>query len=65
MKLICKGKKVTIDLNGENLVDADLAQYEAEHQKKHPGILRTKGHVGFQSYNYRVEFKNVFIKELK
>ena len=31
---------------------------------KHPGLLRTKGHIGFQSYNLRVEFRNIFLKAL-
>ena len=64
MKITCKGSKVKVELNGETLVDADLKDYEKEHAAKHPGIKRDKGHVGFQSYNFRVEFRNVFIKEL-
>ncbi|MFO0825399.1 MAG: hypothetical protein U0792_20150 [Gemmataceae bacterium] len=28
-------------------------------------LKREKGHVGFQSYNVRVEFRNVYIGELK
>ncbi len=63
--IYCKGKKVIIKVNGETLVDADLGKYEAEHSKKHPGILRKSGFVGFQSHDTRVEFRNAFIKELK
>ena len=64
MKITCKGPKVTVELNGEKVVDANLDDYKEKHGKKHPGLLRTKGHVGFQSYNFRVEYKNIFIKPL-
>ena len=30
----------------------------------HPGILRETGHLGLQSYNFRVEFRNLYIKPL-
>ena len=64
MKIVAKGRQITIVLNGETLVDANLEEYEKEHAKRHPGILREKGHVGFQSYNTRVEFRNVYLKPL-
>jgi hypothetical protein len=64
MKILCKGRKVRVENNGEVLVDADLDQYVEEHGKKHPGILREKGHVGFQSHDNRVEFKNIHLKQL-
>jgi len=63
-KVVAKGRQITVTQNGETLVDANLADYEKEHGKKHPGILRDKGHIGFQSYNLRVEFRNVFLKAL-
>lgn len=66
IKITCKGPKVNIILNGETLVDANLDEYTSKEdiKKKHPGLLNTKGHIGFQSYNTRVEFKNVFLKAL-
>jgi hypothetical protein len=64
MKIVAKGRKITVVNNGETLVDADLDDYVKEHGKKHPGILREKGHIGFQSYNTRVEFKNIYLKPL-
>ena len=50
--------------NGHSIVDANLDDYVKEHAKRHPGILREKGHIGFQSYNKRVEFKNIVLKAL-
>ncbi len=64
MRIVCKGRQVRVELNGEVLVDANLDDYVAEHAKKHPGILRDKGHVGFQSHDNRVEFKNIYLKPL-
>ncbi len=64
MTVIAKGRQITIINNGETLVDANLADYEKEHAKKHPGILRKDGHIGFQSYNKRVEFRNIVLKAL-
>jgi hypothetical protein len=64
VRIVCQGRKVRVELNGEVLVDANLDDY-AKKYDKHPGLKRDKGHVGFQSYNIRVEFRNVAIKELK
>jgi len=63
-KVTAKGRQIKVEQNGEVLVDANLADYEKEHAKRHPGILRDKGHIGFQSYNLRVEFRNVYLKAL-
>ena len=62
--IVCKGRKVTVEQNGVELVNANLDDYKAK-VEKHPGLAREKGRIGFQSYNVRVEFKNVTIKELK
>jgi hypothetical protein len=63
MRIIAKGRQVKIELNGTILVDADLDKYK-EHFKKHPGLERKDGHIGLQSYNYRVDFRNIFLKPL-
>jgi hypothetical protein len=63
-RIVCKGPKVTIELNGTQIIDADLDTLKEQHAKKHPGILRTKGHLGVQSHDGRVEFRNLLVKEL-
>jgi hypothetical protein len=65
VKIVCKGPKVTVEVNGAVVVDADISKADAKKQTRHPGLARAKGHVGFQSYNTRVEFRNVVIKEEK
>ncbi len=62
IRIVCKGSKVTIELNGAVLVDADTGDAKDDTKKRHPGLAREKGHIGFQSYNTRVEFRNVFLK---
>ena len=65
VKITCKGRNVTIVQNDVELVNANLDDYKAKQEKNHPGLGREKGRIGFQSYNIRVEFRNVWIKELK
>lgn len=68
VRIVCKGRQVLIQINGETVVDQDLDEFKKEEHKKtldkHPGLLRDKGHLGFQSYNVRVEFRDIWIKEL-
>lgn len=64
VRIVCKGRKVTVEQNGKILTDADLDAYEKKFEK-HPGLKRESGHIGFQSYNIKVEFRNVYLKELK
>lgn len=64
-EITAKGPKVKIVLNGKTLVDADLSTVkDPEVLKKHPGIQRTSGRVGFLGHKTRVEFRNIEIKEL-
>jgi hypothetical protein len=64
VRIVCKGRTVTVEQNGQELVSANLDDYRAKFDK-HPGLKREKGHLGFQSYNIRVEFRNVAVKELR
>jgi hypothetical protein len=63
-RIVCKGPKVTIDLNGTRIVDADIDTLKGRYGKKHPGLLRDRGHLGVQSHDGRVEFRNLLVKEL-
>jgi hypothetical protein len=44
-------------------VDANLDDQKASEQK-HAGMKHTKGHLGLQSHDGRVEFRNIYVKEL-
>jgi hypothetical protein len=62
-RIVAKGRQVTIELNGTKIVDANLDDHK-EHFKKHPGLEREKGHLGLQSHDGRVEFRNIYVKVL-
>jgi 3-keto-disaccharide hydrolase len=64
IRIVCNGSKVTVEVNGAKVVDANLEDYKETKGAKHPGLSRGKGHIGFQSYNKRVEFRNIFLKPL-
>ena len=71
-EVIAKGTKIQIILNGTTIVDADLQPFidgkdTADHGgiKRHPGLKRAAGHIGFLGHGSRVEFRNIRIKELK
>jgi hypothetical protein len=64
-EITAKGPKVTIVLNGKTLVDADLTTVkDPEVLKKHPGLQRKSGRVGFLGHGTHVEFRNIRIKPL-
>lgn len=59
------GRQVTVKLNGETIVDANLDDVKDEAKlKKHPGLTRTSGHLGFLGHGAAVEFRNLRVKEL-
>ncbi len=60
------GSRITVELNGTRILDADLASitefmYEAD---KFPGRTRTSGHFGFAGHNDPVEFRNIAIQRI-
>jgi hypothetical protein len=52
-----------IELNGQKIVDANLDDHKAS-EPKHAGMLHAKGHLGLQSHDGRVEFRNIYVKAL-
>jgi len=65
-EITASGTRITVKLNGQVIVDADLASVtDPEVLKKHPGVSRTGGHIGLLGHDTRVEFRNLRIKELK
>ncbi|HKI35354.1 MAG TPA: DUF1080 domain-containing protein [Gemmataceae bacterium] len=62
-RIVAKGRKITVELNGSGIVDANLDDYK-DQAKEHSGLLREKGHLGLQSHDGRVEFRNICVKPL-
>jgi hypothetical protein len=64
-EIAARGRRITITLNGEVIVDANLDEItDPAILKKHPGLQNTRGHIGFLGHGTRVEFRNIRIKEL-
>jgi hypothetical protein len=63
MQITAKGRHVTVVLNGTEIVNANLDEYKSR-AARHPGLLREKGHLGLQSHDGRVEFRNLYVKPL-
>ena len=56
---------MTVTLNGKVISEADLSTVtDPVVLKKHPGLLRKTGYLGFLGHGSRVEFRNLRVKEL-
>ncbi|MCP4976488.1 MAG: DUF1080 domain-containing protein [Maribacter sp.] len=62
-----QGSKIQIILNGTSIVDADFLEASKNgtlDKKDHPGLQRSKGHIGFLGHGDIVRFRNIAIKDL-
>ena len=62
-----EGDRIRVTLNGQIIVDGDLKEASENgtlDHKNHPGLQRTKGHIGFLGHGSEVRFKNLRIKSL-
>lgn len=59
------GRRIKVVLNGQTITDADLNEItDPAIIRKHPGLFRDRGHIGFLGHNDYLEFRNIRIKEL-
>ncbi|MBI3850859.1 MAG: DUF1080 domain-containing protein [Verrucomicrobia bacterium] len=64
-EILAQGRHIKVTLNGKVIVNADLNNVtDAEVLRKHPGLLRDRGHIGFLGHNDYVEFRNIRLKQL-
>ena len=64
-EITANGRRIAIRLNGKTIVDADLdTARDPAVLKRHPGLARATGHIGFLGHKSHVEFRNVRVKEL-
>ena len=64
-EVIAKGRQITVKLNGTVITDVNLDTVkDPEVLKKHPGLARTSGYIGFLGHNDYIEFRNIRIKPL-
>lgn len=58
---------VTVILNGEVILEGnylEASQSGTLDKKEHPGLVRSRGHIGFLGHGDLVRFRNIKIKEL-
>ena len=59
------GRNVRVVLNGVIILDVDINDItNPQVLRKHPGLLRDRGHIGFLGHGDYVEFANIRIKEI-
>ena len=64
-EILAQGSRIRVTLNSVIILDADLNMVkEEEVLKKHPGLKRKTGHIGFLGHGSLVEFRNIRIKRL-
>ena len=60
-----EGRRIKVTVNGTVILDADLDSVkDPEVLKKHPGLARKSGHIGFLGHGALLEFRNIRVKEL-
>jgi len=64
-EIMAQGSRIRVTLNGVIILDADLNNVREEATlKKHPGLKKKSGHIGFLGHGSLVEFRNIRIKTL-
>jgi hypothetical protein len=65
IEITAKGRRVQVVLNATRILDADLdAVQDPALRKRHPGLARAGGHIGFLGHGTRVEFRNIRVRRL-
>ncbi len=64
-EITLNGSRIRVKLNSAIILDADLNTVQEEAVlKKHPGLKRKSGHIGFLGHGSLVEFRKIRIKAL-
>jgi hypothetical protein len=65
-EILADGDHVRVTVNGVVVVDARLTEVaDPEVLKKHPGLTRKAGHIGFLGHGAEIEFRAIRIRELE
>lgn len=66
-EVIVEHPRIKVVLNGTTILEGDYLEASKNgtlDQKDHPGLQRSKGHIGFLGHGDEVHFRNIRIKEL-
>lgn len=64
-EISCTGRQLKVTLNGAEILNVNLDEARPIDGREHPGLARTKGHIGFLGHTGRVEFRNIEIREVR
>lgn len=66
MEVTAKGTTLKVSLNGTMILDGDVREVKSFMRKEAPkGLFSPKGYFGFCGHTDPVEFRNVFLKEIR
>ncbi len=64
-EITANGRQIKVVVNGKTIVDANLDTVtNTATLQRHPGLQRTRGHIGFLGHTEFAEFRNIRIREL-
>ncbi len=67
-EVIVNGTEVKVILNGEVILDGDIAEASKNGTldgRDHPGLKRKKGYIGFLGHGSELKFRNIRVKTLR
>lgn len=62
--IIANGSKIQVIVNGQTIVNADVAEAKPIHDAEHPGLNNKTGFIGFLGHGDPVEFRNIRILKI-
>ncbi len=63
-EVIVRGSYIRVILNGAPIINANIDGLEPLDGRKHPGLKRAAGHVGFMGHGARIDFRHIRLKDL-
>ena len=64
-EITARGRQIKVVVNGKTILDANLNSVtDPEKIRKHPGLFRERGHIGFLGHNDYLEFRHIRVKPL-
>lgn len=64
MRIVCNAEHCQVTLNDQLVQEVQLNQFPNEVTKEHPGLLNPRGHIGLQSKETPIKFRNLRIREI-
>ncbi|HPI73015.1 MAG TPA: DUF1080 domain-containing protein, partial [bacterium] len=64
MVITCQGPRIRVELNGQKTIDTDLIDH-MQQSSEHPGIRRREGYIGLQNHSSKLEYRNIWLEELR